>query len=191
MSTVEVLFALLGLVAVGAGLLVVTTDRLVHSALWLVVSLGSLAGCYLLLGAEFVAWMQILIYVGAIVVLLLFALMLTRAPTGASLGLTGRNRPLAAAVAVLVAAGLVTTVVAGFRDVRVDLEGSTVGSAGAIGDALFRNWVLPFELLSVLLLAALVGAIVLSRATDRSSPAAGRSARGRSVPNGERNGDAR
>ncbi|MDQ1625502.1 MAG: NADH-quinone oxidoreductase subunit, partial [Actinomycetota bacterium] len=77
MSVVEVLFVLLGIVAVGSALLVVTTNQLVHAALWLVVCLGSVAGCYLLLSAEFVAWVQVLIYVGAVVVLLLFGLMLT------------------------------------------------------------------------------------------------------------------
>ena len=105
MSTVEVLFGLLGLVAVGSALLVVTTTRLVHAALWLVVTLGALAGCYLLLAAEFVAWVQVLIYVGAVVVLLLFALMLTRAPTGSQAGSTTPNRPLAAVVATAVAVG--------------------------------------------------------------------------------------
>ena len=71
-----------GVVAVGSAFLVVTTQHLVHAALWLVVTLGAVAGCYLLLTAEFVAWVQVLIYVGAVVVLLLFALMLTRAPIG-------------------------------------------------------------------------------------------------------------
>ena len=69
MSVVEVLFGLLGLVALGSALLVVTTRHLVHAALWLVVTLGAVAGCYLLLSAEFVAWVQVLIYVGAVVVL--------------------------------------------------------------------------------------------------------------------------
>jgi len=86
-SVVEVLFGLLGLMALGSALLVVTTRHLVHAALWLVVTLGSIAGCYLLLSAEFVAWVQVLIYVGAVVVLLLFGLMLTRAPIGIGVAL--------------------------------------------------------------------------------------------------------
>jgi len=81
-TVVEVLFLLLGLVTVGSALLVVTTRTMVHAALWLVVTLGAVAGIFLLLAAEFLAWVQILIYVGAVVVLLLFALMLTKAPTG-------------------------------------------------------------------------------------------------------------
>jgi NADH-quinone oxidoreductase subunit J len=165
---VQSLFVLLGLVALGSALLVVTTDNLVHSALWLVVTLGALAGCYLLLAAEFVAWVQVLIYLGAVVVLLLFALMLTRAPTGRQPDLSVSNRWIAAVVAALTAAVLVTSVVSGFRDVRIDLNGPLVGTAEITGELIFRRWVLPFEALSVLLLAALVGAIVLSRSTHET-----------------------
>ena len=163
MSWVGLLFWLLAAVTVGSALLVVTTRNLVHAALWLVVTLGGVAGVYLLLAAEFVAWVQVLIYVGAVVVLVLFALMLTRAPTGPQPDLTaGRILP-AALVAGLVAVLLGATVVAGFHDVRIDLDAAVVGSAEVTGETLFRRWVLPFEVLSVLLLAALVGAIVLSR----------------------------
>jgi NADH-quinone oxidoreductase subunit J len=163
MSWVEGIFLLLGLVAVASALLVVTTTNLVHAALWLVVTLGSVAGVFLLLAAEFVAWVQVLIYVGAVVVLLLFALMLTRAPTGRQPDLTARRALPAALVALLVAVLLCVTVVAGFHDVHLDLDKAVVGSATVTGGTLFRTWVLPFEVLSVLLLAALVGAIVLSR----------------------------
>ncbi|MEV5569483.1 NADH-quinone oxidoreductase subunit J [Spirillospora sp. NPDC052269] len=170
----DVVFALLGVVAVGAGLLVVTTRQLVHAALWLVVSFGALAGCYLVLTAEFVAWVQVLIYVGAVVVLLLFGIMLTRAPVGPSEGLDSGNRWAALAVAAGTAALLVTVLVMGFRWTRLndarhcppDASSCTAqanGSAEHLGASVFRTWVLPFEVLSVLLLAALVGAIVLSR----------------------------
>ncbi len=163
MSVVEVLFLLLGAIAVGSALLVVTTRNTVHAALWLVVTLGSIAGVFLLLAAEFVAWVQVLIYVGAVVVLLLFALMLTRAPTGSQPNLSvGRVVP-AALVALLVGGLLGTTVVAGFSEARIDLDNAVVGSAQTTGATIFEKWVLPFEVLSVLLLSALVGAIVLSR----------------------------
>lgn len=162
-SGVEILFLLLGVLAVGSALLVVTTRNLVHAALWLVLTLGSLAGCYLLLTAEFVAWVQVLIYLGAVVVLLLFGLMLTRAPIGRSDDLDSGNRLPAAVVALATAATLVTVVVDAFRTAYVDLDAAQPGSARVTGETIFRNWVLPFELLSVLLLAALVGAIVLSR----------------------------
>jgi NADH-quinone oxidoreductase subunit J len=163
LSWVQAVFVLLALVAVGSALLVVTTTHVVHAALWLVVTLGAVAGVFLVLAAEFVAWVQVLVYVGAVVVLLLFALMLTRAPTGAHPDFSARRAAPAAVVAVLVGALLVSTVVAGFSDVRLDLDRAVVGSASVTGSTVFRTWVLPFEVLSVLLLAALVGAIVLSR----------------------------
>jgi NADH-quinone oxidoreductase subunit J len=162
-SAVQVVFLVLSLIAVVSALLVVTTSHLVHSALWLVVTLGAVAGVYLVLAAEFVAWVQVLIYVGAVVVLLLFALMLTRAPTGPQTDLTVRRWAPAALVAVLVAVLLGATLVAGFQDVTLDLDETVVGSAEVTGETIFRRWVLPFEVLSVLLLSALVGAIVLSR----------------------------
>jgi NADH-quinone oxidoreductase subunit J len=144
--------------------LVVTTRQLVHAALWLVVSFGALAASYVVLAAEFIAWVQVLIYVGAIVVLLLFGIMLTRAPIGRSDDLDSGNRLVALVVAVATAAVLVTTLVQGFRSAYFPLKARVGnGSAQALGASLFRTWVLPFEALSVLLLAALIGAIVLSR----------------------------
>jgi NADH-quinone oxidoreductase subunit J len=160
---IEFIFALLGFIALGSAVLVVTTTRIVHAALWLVVTLGALAGCYLLLLAEFVAWVQVLIYVGAVVVLLLFALMLTRAPTGASAELTGRNRPLALAVSAATAAVLIGALYQGWATARINLDSDAATGGAEAGAALFRTWVWPFEVLSVLLLAALVAAIVLSR----------------------------
>jgi NADH-quinone oxidoreductase subunit J len=167
MSWVQAVFVLLALVAVGSALLVVTTRNMVHAALWLVVTLGSVAGVYLVLAAEFLAWVQVLIYVGAVVVLLLFALMLTRAPTGPQPDLDVRRTLPAAVVATLVGALLVSTVLAGFSGVELDLDEAVVGSAEVTGATVFERWVLPFEVLSVLLLAALIGAIVLSRGDER------------------------
>ncbi|MEV4442234.1 NADH-quinone oxidoreductase subunit J [Streptomyces sp. NPDC049577] len=162
-SGVEILFLLTGVVTLGAAIVTVTTRRLVHAALWLVVALGGLAVEYLLLTAEFIAWVQVLIYVGSVVVLLLFGLMLTKAPIGRSPDADSGNRPAALAVAVAAAAALVWVVVDAFRTTWIDLRGAPQGSTKVSGEILFRHWVLPFEALSVLLLAALVGAIVLSR----------------------------
>ena len=160
---VEIAFLLVGLVTFGAALVTVTTRQLVHAALWLVVTLGGLAVEYLLLTAEFIAWVQVLIYVGSVVVLLLFGLMLTRAPIGRSPDADSGNRWAALTVAVAAAAALIWVVVDAFRTTWIDLDGPAAGSTEATGASLFQNWVLPFEALSVLLLAALVGAIVLSR----------------------------
>ncbi|WP_245899128.1 NADH-quinone oxidoreductase subunit J family protein [Nonomuraea indica] len=165
----EIVFLLLGAVAVGSALLVVTTRQLVHAALWLVLCFGALAGCYLVLTAEFVAWVQVLIYVGAVVVLMLFGIMLTRAPIGRSADLDSGNRVVAAVVAVATAAVLVTVVVDAFRMAYVSLTPGQ-GSAKELGGSVFSTWVLPFEALSVLLLAALIGAIVLSRTDIPGGP---------------------
>jgi len=161
---VELTFLVVGVVALASAVLVVTTKQLVHAALWLVVTLGSLAGCYLLLTAEFVAWAQVLIYVGAVVVLLLFGLMLTRAPIGPSEGLDSENRVAALVVAAASAIALVIVVVDAFKQAYIDFDSlKPSGSARVTGATIFRSWVLPFEVLSVLLLAALVAAIVISR----------------------------
>ncbi|WP_408056326.1 NADH-quinone oxidoreductase subunit J family protein [Streptomyces mesophilus] len=160
---VEIAFLLVGMATLGAAVITVTTKQLVHAALWLVVALGGLAVEYLLLTAEFIAWVQVLIYVGSVVVLLLFGLMLTKAPIGRSPDADSGNRWVALAVAIASAGALVWVVVDAFRTQWIDLDGAAQGSTEVTGTILFRHWVLPFEALSVLLLAALVGAIVLSR----------------------------
>jgi NADH-quinone oxidoreductase subunit J len=156
----DVLLLGLGAVAVGSALLVVTTKHLVRAGLYLVVCLGAVAGLYLVLTAELVAWVQVLIYVGAVVVLLLFAVMLTRAPIGASDDLDRNGWP-----ALLVGAGsglgLAALLVDAYRWTTVPLP--QAGTAERLGTEIFGSWVLPFEVLSVLLLAALIGAIVVSR----------------------------
>ncbi|GAA2624800.1 NADH-quinone oxidoreductase subunit J family protein [Streptomyces axinellae] len=180
---VEIVFLLVGLATLGAALITVTTRQLVHAALWLVAALGGVAVEYLLLTAEFIAWVQVLIYVGSVIVLLLFGLMLTKAPivppvsrhhpsyaalrAKATSDADSGNRWIALAVALATAATLVTVVIDAFRSTWIDLDGAVAGSTKVTGVALFRHWVLPFEALSVLLLAALVGAIVLSKRHKR------------------------
>ena len=159
--------------AVGA-IRVVTTDNIVHAALWLVVTLGSLSGVYLTLGAEIVALVQLLVYVGAVVVLVLFALMLTRAPIGLRNDLYApRGQRLAAAMAGIGTAALI----GGVLLVAVGDSGITPdparGRAKPVGEAVFAGWALPFELLSLLLLAALIGALVVSKGAAKN-PAPGR-----------------
>jgi len=169
---VEVAFVLVGIATLGAAVITVTTRQLVHAALWLVVALGGIAVEYLLLTAEFIAWVQVLIYVGSVVVLLLFGLMLTKAPIGRSPDADSGNRWAALAVALASAAALVWVVVDAFRATWISFAGAAQGSTEASGRSLFQYWVLPFEALSVLLLAALVGAIVLSRRTGEGKAAA-------------------
>ena len=161
MTSLDLLFAAFGLVAVLAGLLAVTTTRVVHAALWLVVALGSLAGCFLVLGAELIALVQVLIYVGAIVVLVLFALMLTRSPVGPQREVSvGPPRRVLAAAVGAAAAGLLLAVLVPVASVLPD---RAVTSTETMARDLFGIWVWPFELLSLLLLTALVAAFAVSR----------------------------
>jgi NADH-quinone oxidoreductase subunit J len=155
----EWIFVILGAFSTVAALRLVTSKNVVHAALYLVAALAGVGGVYLLLAAEFVAWVQVLIYVGAIVVLLLFGLMLTRAPIGRE-ALDNQQRGFAAVVGLGVLAGLTVLVWDAFSDARIDL--GTTRTAG-VGNSLFTTFVLPFEVVSFLLLAALIGAIVLAR----------------------------
>lgn len=168
MTGVEVAFVLLGALALGAGAFAVTTPRVVHAALWLAVSLAAVAGCFLVLTAELLVWIQVLIYVGAVVVLVLFALMLTRAPSGPTPGAPRRRVIVAGCVAGATAGVLVVTLLTTMGGERISLDAVLIGTAEELGGALFSGWVLPFEALSVLLLAALIGAIALTRGSHKS-----------------------
>ena len=159
MTLHEWIFAILGVVGLVGAVRLVTAKNVVHAALFLVVSLATVAAIYLLLAAEFVAWVQVLIYVGAIVVLLLFGLMLTRAPIGRE-ALDNQQRGLSAIVSAGVLAGLTVLVWDAFQGAEIELGTSPTR---AVGDSLFRSFVLPFEVVSFLLLAAMIGAIVLAR----------------------------
>ncbi len=159
MTLQEWIFAILGITGSVAALRLVTSRNVVHAALYLVVTLASVGAVYLLLAAEFVAWVQVLIYVGAIVVLLLFSLMLTRAPIGRE-ALDNQQRGVAALVGVGILAGLVLLIQDAFSGQELELAPSFTAS---IGNELFSTYVLPFEVVSFVLLAALIGAIVLAR----------------------------
>lgn len=160
LTGLDLSFAAVGVIAAASGLLAVTTRHLVHAALWLVVCLGAVAGCYLVLGAELVALVQVLVYVGAIVVLVLFALMLTRAPIGPNreVSTSPLHRAMAgvlgAAVTVLLAAALLPTA----RVVPRHVTDTMV-----LANRLFGTWVWPFEVLSLVLVISLVAALAISR----------------------------
>ena len=169
MSGQELVFVLLSIVTGGAALMTVTSRNLVHAALFLSATLAGIAGCFLVLAADFVAMVQLVVYVGAIAVLFLFGLMLTRAPIGRE-ALDSKNRPLAIGVSAALFAVLATLVVQAFGDAHALVAADISVDAAStydIGLALFADWVLPFELLSMLLLGALVGAILLSRREDQ------------------------
>jgi NADH-quinone oxidoreductase subunit J len=158
-SVPEVAFAIVAVVGSIAAIRMVTTKNVVHGALYLVVTLGTVGAVYLILAAEFVAWVQIVIYVGAIVVLLLFSLMLTKAPIGRA-ALDNQQRGLAAIVALGALIGLIVLIQGAFSDVEGTVRPTPTE---AVGTQLFKHFVLPFEVVSILLLAALIGAIALAR----------------------------
>jgi NADH-quinone oxidoreductase subunit J len=163
----EIAFLVIAAIGTVAAIRLVTSRNVVHAALYLVVTLAMVGATYLLLAAEFVAWVQVLIYVGAIVVLLLFSLMLTRAPIGRET-LDNQQRGLAAIVAAGILAGLAFLIQDTFSGKDVHL---TPVRTSDIGVALFRDYVLPFEVVSVVLLAALIGAVVLARKDEgRGAP---------------------
>lgn len=145
---------------IGGGLAVVILRNVIHSAVAMMICFGSLAGMYALLGAPIVAAAQVLIYLGAISVLILFAIMLTQAGDVNLATPFHRQLPLAALV------GLVTTGLVIWAVVETDwgLAAEAAGAVvDAIADAVFTTYALPFEILAMLLLVAIIGAIYLAR----------------------------
>ncbi len=164
----NIAFGIIAAIVVLSGFRVVTTSNIVHAALYLVGVLAGIGGMYILLAAEFVATTQYLVYIGAIVVLFLFGIMLTRAPIGRTARLTGRQWPIAAVVAVLLGGVVAYALVDYYGDFDL-LEDTARGDdpiifrTADIGDEIFSQFIIPFEAVSVLLLAALIGAVVLAR----------------------------
>ena len=175
----NIFFFAIAAVIVYSGFRVVTSDNVVHAALHLVVVLASVAAQYVLLAAEFVAATQVLVYIGAIVVLFLFGIMLTRAKLGRDQDLTNKSWPMAAATALVLFGvmayalidqyGLSAEKTRGGQVISTAIPSdprliSVAGSNTAtVSDSIFSTYLVPFEVVSVLLLAALVGAIVLAR----------------------------
>jgi NADH-quinone oxidoreductase subunit J len=160
----EYAFLVVAVIGGLAAVAVVTARNVVHAALYLVVALASVGITFLLVGAEFVGWTQILIYVGAIVILFLFGLMLTKAPIGRdTLDHLPQNRVIGAVVALLIFAGLAGLMLQVWPVDTTGASAQLTGSTAVVGEAMFRDYVLPFEAVSFLLLAALIGAIVLAR----------------------------
>ena len=159
MSAQDISLTVLAIIGTLAAFRLVTTRNVVHAALSLVVTLAMVGGVYLVLAAEFVAFVQIIIYVGAIVVLLLFSLMLTKAPIGRD-ALDNQQRGLAGLVAAAVMGGLLFLVTDSFHAEKIVPVHTTTEQ---IGSTIFANFVMPCEVVSILLLAALIGAVALAR----------------------------
>lgn len=170
MTPASIIFLITAIVTLGAAFMVVTARNLVHSALWLVLSLFGVAVVFVLLYASFLAVAQVVVYIGAIAILVIFALMLTRRTAVDSSSQANPNWAWAAVIAVVIFAGLawMLTTWQGGANPPPPISADT-DLVTRLGTALVSPdlYVLPFEVASVLLLAALIGSIMI--AWDRKS----------------------
>jgi NADH-quinone oxidoreductase subunit J len=154
-------FFVMTAVTLGGGLMAVSARNLIRAALGLIISLVGIAGIYFVLEAEFVAVVQILVYVGAISILILFAVMLTRGLMKRDLPAQNAQWIAAIFISLLMFAALLYVVIStNWRAVETKVAGDLIPK---IGTELMTTYLLPFEAVSLLLLAALVGAIVIAR----------------------------
>jgi NADH-quinone oxidoreductase subunit J len=164
----------IGFYIIAAGMLVgairvVTSSNVVHAALWLVVVLAGVAAQYILAAAEFVAVSQVLVYIGAVMVLFLFGIMLTRAKIGTESNLNNRNWGIGIPVALMLFGLLSWAFIDAYGDDKLPVNGPQSGPAGgptltaSLSDEVLSPYIVPFLALSFILLAAAIGAIVLAR----------------------------
>ena len=159
-------FGIIAAVMVFAAVRVVTSKNVVHAALSLVMVMAGAAAQYLLLAAEFVAVTQVMVYIGAVMVLFLFGVMLTRAKLGKDVDLDNNKAWMYGAPVALLLLGVMGYVlVAGFDDTKIGVSGDQMvaGRTNNISDLIFSAYALPFWALSFVLLVAVIGAIVLAR----------------------------
>ena len=165
MTGEQIIFLFVALFTLGSGFMVVSTRNLVHAALWLVSTLFGVAVTYALLNATFLAVVQVVVYIGAIAILFIFAVMLTRKDMRDQGPQMNRNWWLGALIAVLVFVGLFFLLQgwSGLSTTAADIPAG-FDSISELGNALVSPdaYVLPFEVASVLLVAALVGAVYVA-----------------------------
>jgi NADH-quinone oxidoreductase subunit J len=165
MTGEQIIFILVALFTLGSGLLVVTTRNMVHAALWLVAALFGVAVAYALLHATFLAVVQVVVYIGAIAILFIFAVMLTRKDMRDQGPQMNPNWWFGGLLAVLVFAGLFF-LLQGWDGLSKTASAIPTGfdSISELGNALISPsaYVLPFEVASVLLVAALIGAVYVA-----------------------------
>jgi NADH-quinone oxidoreductase subunit J len=170
MTAEQIIFLLTGTLVLGSALMVVTVRNLLHAALWLVVSLFGVAILYAILQANFLAVVQVVVYIGAIAILFIFAVMLTRRELMEKGRQTRSNWWIPALLGALLLAGLVVLILS-FPGVNQTAAALPVGldTVQALGMALVspNAYVLPFEVVSVLMLAALVGAVYVATAEKK------------------------
>jgi NADH-quinone oxidoreductase subunit J len=158
----NIAFGIIAAMMIVGAFRVVTSNNVVHAALWLVVVLSGVAAQYVLLAAEFVAVTQVLVYVGAVMVLFLFGTMLTRSKIGRQTDLNNRYWWAAGVTALLLLGTLVYVLIDAFEDRELP-EDVVPATTRDVSDAIFGPYLLPFWALSFVLLAAMIGAIVLAR----------------------------
>ena len=171
MSASAVVFYILSFSILASALLAVTTRKIFRSAIWLLFSLTGIAGLYFWLQMGFVAAVQIVVYVGGIVVLIIFSIFLTQ-QSGKDLPVPVRRRALLSALAVCTGFVLTCLVLLryGFRPVESRGDVAGVGNIGAqLLSTSEHGYVLPFEVISILLLAAMIGCIVIAMKTKPES----------------------
>jgi NADH:ubiquinone oxidoreductase subunit 6 (chain J) len=167
-TTVLILFALITALIIGSATMVVTVRNIIHSALWLITTFFGIGALFLLLEAEFAAVVQVLVYVGAVAVLVLFAIMLTRNVDGQGQALLFRRWWVALPICLLLFGAILvpTFVNQSWNSVLpvATAPGAPSNLAGSleIGASFMREYLLPFEVVSILLLVALIGAIVIA-----------------------------
>jgi NADH-quinone oxidoreductase subunit J len=159
-------FAALALITLFPAVMVVASRSVFRAGLWLVPTLVGIAGFYLTLGAEFLAAVQVLIYVGGIMVLLLFAILLTRRIGDPEARSHGRLQGLAFIFAAAIAAVLIWSFRVPFAGIFANTP-PPEGTTANMGEALLGPYLLAFEITSIVLLAAIIGAIVLARGERR------------------------
>jgi NADH-quinone oxidoreductase subunit J len=165
MTPVQIIFIVVSLALLGTSYLVVTTRNLVRAALYLIGALFSVAVVFVLLEASFLAVVQVVVYIGAIAILFIFAVMLTRRVMQDTGSQTNANWPIAALVSLLLFGGLVYILVSwGGISAAAPALDSQSDMVATLGIALVNPdaYILPFEVASVLLLAALIGAVVVA-----------------------------
>jgi NADH-quinone oxidoreductase subunit J len=154
-------FAIVGLIILAASVRVVTARNVVHAALFLVATLAGTAVLFIMLSAEFVAWVVVLVYIGAVIVLFLFGIMITRAPTGQDRGLDAEKKLWPAILSIGTFAVMAWASIDAFGGEVVEVGEAT--STEVLGLALLGRFVIPFEVVSFVLLAALIGGITIAR----------------------------
>jgi len=159
-----VAFWCLSLVLVGSALAVVLAKNLFHAVLWLALALTGTAGVFLLLDAEFLAAVQLLLYAGGIVTIVVFAIVVTERLVGERISQTSRRIAAGAVVSIALASLIVSAVMQ--QPLAMVRAPMAEDLTRLIGDTVLTRFVLPFELLAVLMLAALMGAIYFARPED-------------------------